>query len=137
MPRRLRRPDGQGRPSPCLTNSASTTPTPSAPSRSPAPHTAPPAGTPPSTPNGWKTGFPFQGATAQEAIDRALRDHQADRALVARLEEAESAGTFADLTTGYTGPLHTQLDSLTRTPRRTGASECAICGLNPRTCDCR
>ncbi|ANB03971.1 hypothetical protein SAM40697_6918 [Streptomyces ambofaciens] len=87
--------------------------------------------------NGFKTGHPFEGATAQEAIDRALRDHRADRAQAARLEEAESAGLFSDLTTGHAGPVHTQLDSLTRAPRRTRAGECATCGLNPRTCDCR
>lgn len=87
--------------------------------------------------NGWKTGIPREGATAQQAIDRALRDHQASRAQTVRMEAAEEAGSFADLTTGYTGGMHAQLDSLTLTPRSLDSDECPTCGLNRRSCDCR
>jgi hypothetical protein len=87
--------------------------------------------------NGWKTGFSFEGSTAQEAIDRALRDHNIERAQSARLEELEDAGILADLSTGYTGGMHAQLGSLTREPRATRRDECPTCGLDRRTCDCR
>lgn len=87
--------------------------------------------------NGYRTGGSYDGATAQAAIDKAVRAHEANRAQDAALAALEDAGIAADLATGYTPGMHGQLDTLTAQPRRLAPGQCATCGLNARTCDCR
>lgn len=84
--------------------------------------------------NGYEMGPVGDGSTADAAHQQALSVIRSRDELTEAVDELEATGDYADLTTGPKQGIHHQMQTIARSPARSG--ECHYCGLDEATCDC-